>query len=243
MSTRHHRFREIGERPEFLSIGGETQAYDWFVQAGSPGVAVTSILTVQSGIIVKGQITGTKAAIYMSSAFPAGSVLVLINYGYICGFSGEGGRGGEWNEGSQIGLAGGNAIELASDVSIDNKGFIFGGGSGGWGGAGNGDSFYQVGGGGGGAGQGTEDAPGGVKGSHNVGAGPAAGAIGTFAGPGLGGHAGEGGALFASSSPGDDGAAWGDTLGPAQAYAVMLNGKTVTWVSGYNATQVKGRVA
>ena len=103
---------------------------------GSPTSAANYTITINAGINVTSTSTGTPAL--RTGAFPASSVLKLINKGNIKGKGGDGGAGGYAGAGSNGG-AGGDAIKLDMNMTVDNTlGNIWGGGGGGGGGAGGG---------------------------------------------------------------------------------------------------------
>ena len=161
------------------------------------------------------------------------------------------------------GSKGGCAIEILIDnFFIDNtSGNIFAGGGGGGGGGGSAGSISANGGGGGGGGRGSD----GVGSAGNGGnaqtfvdfACPpitendgSAGTDGSAAAAGTGGAGGNPG-----FTDGGDGGDWGDpgTVGDtfggsnggsagAGGDAVQTNGATLTWLGGFNGTQVKGGV-
>jgi hypothetical protein len=71
-----------------------------------------------------------------TGAVPAGSSVTIKNAGSIIGAGGAGGSGGNGNRGSsrccgRDGLPGGTAIELTVPATLQNTGFVFGGGGGG----------------------------------------------------------------------------------------------------------------
>lgn len=185
---------------------------------------VTVIATINAGVKLGGT---TNSYSFRTGGFPSGSTVKIINYGSIYGQGGDGGDGSAPG-GDGIGESGGqgkDAMYLDDNVTIDNTttGQIFGGGRGGKGGNTGDDTEY---GGGGGGGQGHDGGNGGF------GPGPATGGDhGDYLAPGDGGSGGAGG------NGGNDGGTWG------WGKAIQKNGKTVTWIAGNNATQVKGAVS
>jgi hypothetical protein len=202
-----------------LTISSDTDNYNIFTEAGSPsGDPVTVHITINTGINV-GSTSSTTIAMYGSSALPVGSELTIINNGKI------GGAGGAAS------VAGGTALKLPANTTIDNtNGEIFSGGTGGAPGATgycttpganeNPPVPHTVPGGAGGQGAGisTPGAP-----YETV------GVPGTPCG---GGPCGSGGC-----GNGGTGGSVGDTV------AVNQNGYTLAWTAGNNATQVKGSVS
>lgn len=101
------------------------------------------------------------------SSAPAGTKVILFNYGNIIGKSGRGGRGGTREScgttvGGFVGETGGSAITTANQINLNvfNYGFIAGGGGGGGGGGYNNGQFATTNyGGGGGTGQGLQFSP------------------------------------------------------------------------------------
>lgn len=164
--------------PIISSGGGTVAAFtldknenniDVFARAGSPAGAATITLTINRGVLISSLVVGTPALDF--SGFVAGSIINIINNGYIIGRGGEGGNGGgaggfsgndPYAESGRAGKIGGEAIRLPSTactINITNSaGFIWGGGGGGGGGGGtsstNADNLAAGGGGGGGAGGG-----------------------------------------------------------------------------------------
>ncbi|MFA6938978.1 MAG: hypothetical protein WC229_01830, partial [Candidatus Paceibacterota bacterium] len=145
-----------------LTISSNTQNYDLFTAAGSPGCPVNVIVTINSGVTVSSNST-SQAAIYGSQNLPTGSSVKIINNGTIHGM---GGRGGviinsisKTSFKDTMGFKGGDAIKLTAKTTIENNGSIFGGGGGGAGAtilyALNSDWTHDFSGGGGGAGGGV----------------------------------------------------------------------------------------
>ena len=224
-----------------FTISSDTQNANLYVIAGSPATAGTYTVTINAGVTVGSASTGS--ASLSTGVWPAGSTVLLINNGNIYGRGGAGGGGGTSgsyscgiastcysNSPGGAGGAGGPAMSLNYNLTINNtNGTIAGGGGGG--GAYNGSS-----GGAGGAGQGSASV-----------SGPGAGTImPDYTGAGSGGS---GGALAASGAGGANGLRAGTPgygsyggAGGAGGAAIFLNGKTVTWLGGNNATHVKGAV-
>jgi hypothetical protein len=182
--------------------------------------------TINSGVDIYATTTGNYGLDVGS--FPAGSVITLVNNGFISGCGGAGGGGGA-NGGGASGGAGGTAL-YAGGVSgftfrLNNASTIRGGGGGGGGGGGAGYQYgpgypYQVwaGGGGGGGGQGTTGGGGGSGGPGFIQvpcyyAGPPY--TGSAGGSGSSGAAGGGGAPGSVSGVptypayGGNGGTWG----------------------------------
>jgi hypothetical protein len=239
-----------------LVIAADVANYDLFAHAGSPAGVVNVQLTINSGVVVYSNSTGTPA-LFQSAPFAAGSTVTLINNGTICGRGGDGGKGQDGPFAEPGGTPGnpgfdaGDAITLQNDWTIDNSnGYIFGGGGGGAGGysaysSGNGD-----GGGGGGGGQGRVNSNAGAGGAKGALSGSAGvqGSPGNFAGPGAGGpsaqYGGPGGAGGAWGTKGV--ATYGGTYGPPPGgkpgNAIVLNHHVATFVGGNDTTHVKGKI-
>lgn len=219
--------------------------------AGSPAGVVDVLCTISAGVTVGSTSTGTAA--FRTGAFASGSTVRIVNNGRIAGKGGDGGDGATLaSPDGGNGSAGGDAVNLACNVEIDNtSGEIFGGGGGGGGGAAGTSPGAPNGGGGGGGGQGDEGGDKGVALSS--------GSDGTDGGPSGAGNGGNG---AASGSKGGKGGSWGSKgskgsgkasdnppvagdggAGGDPGKAVDLNGNTVTWLGGNNATQVKGSVS
>lgn len=160
-------------------------------------------ITVASGVYI-GSSSTDLPAFDTNSAFPNGSLLTLVNNGYILGKGGLGGRAD--NYGSLPGYYGGPGFRSQYTITVTNNGTIGGGGGGGGGGAGGapGASGYV-----GGTGAGCSSTSGGsLNGENTYGAnGGAPGVDGTigghlysYGGPGTTG--GGGGGLGASGGQG-----------------------------------------
>lgn len=108
------------------------------IALGWDGVkALNFTVTLNAGYAIMSASTGSYA-FYVSPTFPAGSKLTLVNWGYIVGRGGDGGRGGDSyvnNTGNGVaGNGGGPALYAGFSISINNGGYIGGGGGGGGGG-------------------------------------------------------------------------------------------------------------
>lgn len=192
-----------------------------------------------------------------TGVLPKGSVVRLVNSGAILGGGGIGGTG---RGGGYVLPAsnGGSAVVVTSGVAmtIDNtNGQIFGGGGGG-GGGGNTPCGTPGSGGGGGAGypagtrgsggyvSGVGTAPSGVAGTETSGGSGGAPMSGTSAPGGAGGPGGGVGlpGTVGYTAANCNGLGNAGTPGGLAGYAVdVQTGASVTWASGNNPTQVKGR--
>lgn len=157
-----------------------------------------------------------------TGVFPAGSVLRIVNKGYIRGGGGNGGRLGA------AGAIGGQAIHIDYPTYIDNgAGFIFGGGGGG------GGANRTNGGAGGGGGAGSPAGLGGY-GTGRGGAAKWTGRNGSLDAGGAANHvppepefqAGNGGGLGAAGGR----RGW-SYAGGRGGYSVQTNGNTITWIA------------
>ena len=252
-----------------LTIAGNTTGYNVFLQAGAPMIPRVVRVTVNPGVVVSS--TSPSAPAFVSGALRPGSELRIVNHGTITGAGGAGGNGGGYINASpnpqSAGAPGGAAISTTVPLVIDNTdGNIWGGGGGGGGGAMATVTNVLGGGGGGGGGAGTIVGPGGpggpafsgaqypvgTAGSPGTatagGAGGVGGNSGTYpsqfsGGRGIGGTGGAGGGPGLPGARGGDGNLGGTGLaGGAAGNAVALNGATVTWTAGNNATRVRGPV-
>lgn len=160
----------------------EVNLASWAAGQGWNGTS-EAVITIDSGVYLWSDNPATPAL--TTGNFPGG--LTIINNGYIMGRGGNGGNADGYN-----GAAGGHAISLSSNVSINNSGCILGGGGGGGGAKAGTNNFC---GGGGGAG-------GGAGGTGNV-AGGAGGSVGTSGANGAsGGDGGGGGTIYYASGGG-----------------------------------------
>ena len=168
--------------------------------------------------------------------------LMVLSGAYIMGMGGKGGKGGGYDvESATEGGRGGPAICVrstsAGKFSIDNRGFLFGGGKGGKGGERNFEHYGTLkiqggGGGGGGAGYGV----GGLGGTRSpqYGSSGSKGGTGSLYGGGSGGKGGQydlntGGK---AGKPGEKGGAYGD--------GIAITGNTyIKWI---NKGTIKGAV-
>jgi hypothetical protein len=196
-------------------------------------------LTINSGIVISANSTASPGFV-IDGAYPAGSIIRIINNGYIIGMGGAGGNGRtQTYVGKSLvvatyetsGLAGGTALSVAPtvpanvSVRITNNGVI-GGGGGGGGGAASLAQTTSPGGGGGQTGRTNSAGGGGGYGSYS----------GTFAGAGAGlvpgghGNSGAGGGWGAGGAqgwawPGDYVVTNGGAGGPATA-----GNANITWI-------------
>jgi hypothetical protein len=232
-----------------LVIAADTTNYEATTQAAAAGFNTAEplnvLITVSSGIYV-----GTLA--YRN--FAAGSTIKLVNNGYIVGGGGAGGNGP-----GGVGSDGGVALALGTNnITIDNtNGFIYGGGGGGGGGGdyNAGSAGAQGGGGGGGFGYpgGAAGSPGGAGGAGAEGTAGTAGSRTAAGVHGLGGtdpffgvsgaNGGDGGGIAGAGAAGGSSATTAGGPGGSAGVAILTNGVTVSWLGGFNSTQVKGAIA
>ena len=145
----------------------------WALANGWDGSTAATI-TIGSGVWIYSTSTGTPAL--TTGSFPGG--LTIINNGFIAGM---GGAAGDMSL-PATGFAGGNAISLGSNVTINNT---------------NASAYIGGGGGGGGSWQGGGGAGGGNAGSG----GPVGGGVGSAGGNATGGANGGKGGHGRSKSP------------------------------------------
>lgn len=240
MSTRHHWFRALADRPRVLRLTGIVPSVDVFAMVGSPAFPVDVRVIVEAGAIIYGPATSSGAdvasgqGILFSASFAEGSVFKLTVQGlaYIVG------GGGNGRSSSATGSVGGTAVRTYQNLDVYNYGFIFAGGNGGRAGANTAWLMGTLFGGGGGGGQGYEGGGGGFSEGNN-------GRSGSWTGPGNGGK-GEsvGGGVF-QAEDGKPGGNWGMEAGGATTlpWAIRTHaGSEVTLYYGNNPTQLKGRV-
>lgn len=249
-------------------ISNNESNVDVWARVGSPGGGVTVNVTVDAGVVVQSQSTGTPAL--DTSGFAAGSTINIVNLGYIQGRGGRGGNGGaEENQPSGLGnyasatdgLVGGTALRLPGagrTVNITNiNGHIWGGGGGGGGGGftGVGATEAASGGGGGGGAGGGEAGRGGAtqNGGVNYKAGNGTpGTVGRLGANGVnGGGVAAGGASAGNGGLGGDFGADGvdgtNTLpgqGATAGKAIDKNGgASPTFINGAGSPNVKGLIS
>lgn len=248
----------LGQRRINLSVStNQAAVYNLKNQAGNPTDRVDVYLTLSSGAVLERGL--------VVSSLPSGSrVYIDTGNGTIAGEGGAGNQGAGASIASQSfipggsGGNGGDAIVSDIPLTITNaNGFIFGGGGGGGAGAARlsptgGPYTYEAGGGGGGGGRGYYSIGGaggqtdtvfnwGLNGVAGTSAGAGAGGAGGDSG--AGGAGGAGGDWATSGSPGGSPAipdSSGIGAGGAGGYAVRTNGQGITWISGNDATHVKG---
>lgn len=103
--------------------------------AGWDGVApLIATITITSTGSVVGPVGGGLA--FDVPALPTGSLVTVIDDGYIAGGGGLGGAGGPYTGAASNGLQGGTALRVRSPTVLRGSGTIAGGGGGGGGGAG-----------------------------------------------------------------------------------------------------------
>jgi hypothetical protein len=156
------------------TFSANTQNYNLrsdIITSGWNGTApVIAELTVSGGVVIgsssPGTVNSTTQNIVLLTRnysldcrnLPTGSIVVIINNGYIVGAGGQGGGNGvEGNEAE--GFPGGDAIIVNTPTVVYNYGIIGGGGGGGAGGDGNGTNWPN-----GGGGAGNSPGPAGVGG-------------------------------------------------------------------------------
>ena len=188
-----------------ITISSSTQGYNTYSNRGDCYAAGSSDLTytVNPGVVVGSD--GTSAAMLVPSQFNASDTVTILNRGKILGTGVTGGAGGTCPP-SAPGQAGGNAINIQRNITVQNAQGLIGGGGGG-GGAGGFCSFAVSvknpqpsgnaagGGGGGGAGQ--------VAGQGGAGAPGTGGGLQTDPHPGSGiSQAGQNGSCSAGGNGG-----------------------------------------
>ena len=103
--------------------------------AGWGGVApLTATITITAAGSVIGPVGGGLA--FNVPALPTGSLVTVINDGYIAGGGGSGGAGGPYNGAASNGSQGGTAVRTRAPLVLKGAGTVAGGGGGGGGGSG-----------------------------------------------------------------------------------------------------------
>lgn len=241
-----------------LTIAANTQNYNIrsaAIAAGWDEVTPANVtVVINAGVYVGASSTANFGI--TTGSFPAGSVITIVNNGYVVGCGGAGGQGGSKYGSGGSGGSGGSAISMNYPVTIVNNGSIFGGGGGGGGGGwAYNEGGTPDGGGGGGGGAGYNGGDGGAGGPRYNGsyAGRAGGA-GSTAGPGAGGdsygyggNGGYGGTWGAAGGAGAGtyrGYSGAGGAGGAAGSAIRKNGFALTWggTNGASTTYVKGAV-
>lgn len=198
----------ISSHSTSFNIRNEALARGW---DGSSPISMT--VTVNSGVYLGS--TSIDVYAFDTDSLPAGSQLILNNYGYITGRGGNGGGGGR----SYAGDHGGHALIARVPITIYNYGVIQSGGGGG-------GSRPDLGWGGGGGGAGYPGGNGGIGGGYDDGMGPN-GRVGTINAGGVGGFY-YGGAGGGPGQSGGASATVGSQPGGSPGNAVVGNGN-IAW--------------
>ena len=220
----------------------------WALSQGWDGVSPLDMtVTVNSGVYVSANSTSI-FAIDTGTPFPTGSVLRLINNGFIVGMGGAAGTGRNFDgTGGNVGLAAGTALRAQFALQVTNNGTIAGAGGGGGGGNGFTTTFSdpkvgtitnRYGGGGGGGGRSSRTNSAGAIGGLAPDVRANSGSPGTATAAGAGG---DGLINNASSQPaykGGNGGGWGQAgqTGPnggltgGAAGAAVSGNANITWV-------------
>jgi hypothetical protein len=243
-SSNLERFRSAYGGGSTLEISSNMANYNIATMLGSPTSPVNVTLTIPSGVTVSSNSAATAAL--DTGPLPSGSTVTIVNNGTIVGGGGNGGDGGGpcLVTAPTSGANGGNAINTTVTISIENtNGYIYGGGGGGGGGATTCASFSSGGGGGGGGGGSGGTSSFGTAGSGTTTAG-GAGVVGNTDSYGYPLTGGNGGWPGESGNVGLTGFGNGHPAGAggAPGKAINLNGQTITWLGGNDATRVKGAV-
>lgn len=113
-----------------IYITSSTNNLNLYSYVGSPSSPIRLLAHINSGVTIG----STGVAALTVGSFPVGSEIKLINYGTIRGRGGVGGAGANYGGSAGGGELGGTAILTTVNVTIENKGTIYGGGGGGGGG-------------------------------------------------------------------------------------------------------------
>lgn len=230
-----------------VAISANTDSVNLRTLAGAPGYACRVVCTVAQGVVI-GDGGSQGAAFKTGTGWSDGTVLVLVNKGSIEG------KGGRYSVTSSI-RDGGHAIQADYALAIDNSnGYIKGGGGCGGPGMMDGSGASEAQGGGSGGGQGNPGGTGAV--ANGTGATGSSGSSGSRTAPGAGGAGGKVSAYNTFGGTGGTGGRWGSAGMPSlpngagnASSTVGAGGKAVrtiaavTWLGGYNSTQVLGAVA
>lgn len=244
-SSNLERFRAAYGGGSTLEISSNMANYNITTMLGGPTSPVNVTLTIPNGVTVSSNSPSMPAL--DTGALPDGSTVTIINNGSIIGAGGNGSDASAPYGAGNPGLPGGNAVNVQAPVTIDNtNGYIFAGGGGGGAAGSNG---FNCGPGGGGGGAGAAPGGGGTSPAWGVSTASPGSAGSTVGGAGgvstTGGcNGGNGGGYGEAGSPGV--APWGGPPpggdGGASGKAINLNGQTITWLGGNDATRVKGAV-
>ena len=230
-----------------LTIAADTANYNIATTIGKPPSSKKIRVTINSGVTVYS--TSVSQPALDTGTLPAGSTVIVINNGSIIGSGGKGGTGpirpNSCSAGTP-GSSGGNAVNVQVPVTVDNtNGYIFGGGGGGGGAS---PYIYdQDNAPGGGGGAGLLGGPGGSGNPDGTSGGTTGGAGGayppTYYCPWMyGGGGGEYGMPGKVAISSFCHICWPHSNGGAAGKAVKLNGNSITWLGGNDATRVKGAV-
>lgn len=192
----------------------------------TPAAITVTIGSPQQSCVIGANIGAENETALDTGDWPAGSTLLLLNWGVITGMGGDGGRGGDVPPGllAQPGGNGTTGLRCRIPTAIVNYGRIAGGGGGGGGSAWNG---ALAAGSGGGGGAGHVSSKGGQPGSGGGGQEGVGGGVNTSGGPGNwnganpGGYGGQAGAAGQSAPSGAAG-------GQPGAAIMRLSSVTVT---------------
>lgn len=213
------------------------------IAAGWDGVTPLELTcTIAAGVAVGSSSTGN-AAFDTGSGWPSGSILKLINNGYIVGKGGNGGgSAGKHSPSSdayhyaESGQPGGPALLAQNAITVENYGVIGGGGGGGGGGGSESLYSWSNNGGGGGGGAGYTPGSGGVNwqwdgtvtaGNGGTGGLTNGGAGGTGGSSNPGNTGGNGGGLGQSGGSGTGSYA----AGGASPGAATIGNAYITWAA------------
>ena len=245
-----------------LTISSNTNYYNIFNNRGGTYQAGISDVTLVNNANIYS--TSGLVGLDTGSGWASGDTITIDNNSLIVGHGGNGGNGGNLNSthassNGTAGEAGGTAMNLSYDVTLDNTGGTISGGSGGGGGGGSGVSGQSVKGGtnyggctGSGGGAGRASASGGSKGTGTAQNGTTQGNNGnassitasgtggasvtnTNFGTATGGAGGNGGANSAGAGANGAGGGGSNTssggTGGAGGKAINLNGNSITYTA------------
>lgn len=181
--------------------------------------AALRVWIVSGAIVGAAGTTAELETAFDTGEWPAGTTMLMFNYGTITGKGGRGGRGGDVSPGllSQPGSDGTTGLRCRVPTVLLNYGTIQGGGGGGGGGIVSG-AGNTVAGSGGGSGAGHTATPGGSPGSGSGGVAGVGGSAFVAGGggapgtPGAGGNGGGAGSAGSASAGGTAGGAAGSAI-------------------------------
>lgn len=201
------------------TISTQVTAYNLITEATAAGWDGVSPIIATIAITAAGSVVGGAGAglAFDVPALPNGSLVTIVNDGYIAGGGGAGGAGGAYTGSATSGQQGGTALRTRMPLVLKGAGSIAGGGGGGGGGAG----IYITSGTGSVSSNGGTGGPGARWPSTANAAGVTPGFVSSGDASCRGGTGGAGGSPVAAGDNGDFGV-------PAGSYVTVTNGAVGT---------------